>query len=234
MAGAKLAVSAARVLGVVAEAKNGRGRLLDRAIDLFYASGFHSVGLDNILDAAGVTKTTFYKHFDSLEDLMVAAVERRHRWEGEAWERAISEAAGGDDRRRFVAMFDLMDRWFNEPEFRGCLFINVAAEFPDPDDPVHRAAAAYKKAQRDAWRDLAARLGSADAEAFADGFSVLVEGTLILRHVHGRNDAARVSRPLAEALVDHHVPRRAGGAGVPARKRSPRGLSGARAVTART
>lgn len=207
MAGARLATSAARVLGVASEAKNGRDRLLDRAIDLFYANGFHSVGLDNILDAAGVTKTTFYKHFDSLEDLMVAAVERRHQWEGQAWDRAIGKAAGGDDRARFTAAFDLMDRWFNEPQFRGCIFINIAAEFPDPANPVHQAAAAYKRQQRDAWRDLAARLGAADAEAFADQFAVLIEGTLVLRHVHGRNDAARVTRPIAEALVDRHVPK---------------------------
>jgi AcrR family transcriptional regulator len=207
MAITKRVTSAARVLGVPDEAKNGRGRLLDRAIDLFYASGFHAVGLDNILDAAGVTKTTFYKHFDSLEALMVAAVEQRHRWESDAWGRAVAEAAGDDERAKFLALFDLMDRWFNEPAFRGCIFINVAAEFPDPADPVHQAGAAYKKEQRDGWRDLAARLGAAEPDAFADQYAVLVEGTLILRHVHGRNDAARVTRPVAEALVDRHVPR---------------------------
>lgn len=195
------------MLGAAPGAKNGRDRLLDRAIDLFYANGFHSVGLDNVLDAAGVTKTTFYKHFDSLEDLMVAAVERRHRWESEAWDRAIAKAAGRDPRSKFVALFDVMDRWFNEPQFRGCMFINVAAEFPDPADPVHQVAALHKKQQRDAWRDLAAGLGAGEAETFADQFAVLVEGTLILRQVHGRNDAARVTRPIVEALVDRHVPK---------------------------
>jgi AcrR family transcriptional regulator len=209
MAQAKLAMPAARALGVAEEAKSGRGRLLDRAIDLFYANGFHAVGLDNILAAAGVTKTTFYKHFDSLEELMVVAVERRHRWESDAWARAVTGVAGGDERGRFIALFDVMDRWFNEPEFRGCLFINVAAEFPDPSDPVHKIAVVHKREQRDAWRDLAARLGAAEPDGFADQYAVLVEGTLILRHVHGRNDAARVTRPVAEALVDRHVPRAA-------------------------
>ena len=154
----KRETSAARLLGVGDEAKNGRDRLLDRAIDLFYMNGFHSVGLDNIVDSAGVTKTTFYKHFDSLEGLMVAAVERRHQWESEYWGRKIREASGGDRRETFLAVFDLLDQWFNEPEFRGCIFINIAAEFPDPADPVHQAAARYKKEQHESWRTLAAEL----------------------------------------------------------------------------
>ena len=207
MARVKLATSAARVLGAAAEAKHGRDRLLDRAIDLFYANGFHGVGLDNILDAAGVTKTTFYKHFDSLEDLTVAAVQRREQWEAGAWARAVDDAAGGDERAKFLALFDLMDRWFNEPEFRGCIFINIAAEFPDPNDPVHQVAAAHKRRQRDGWRDAARRLGAADPEGLADVYTALVEGTLILRHVHARNDAARVVRPAVAALLDRHLPR---------------------------
>lgn len=197
--------SAAELLGVRSEAKNAKDRLIDSAIDLFYSRGFNAVGLDQILAATGVTKTTFYKHFDSREDLMVAAVERRDAWEAQAWDRAVRQLAGDDPRQQLLKVFDVLDVWFNDPSFGGCIFINAAAEFPDPSDPVHQAAAKHKRRNRDAWRDLAQAAGAADAETFADLYTALVEGTLILRHVHGRNDAARVIRPMAQRLIEEHL-----------------------------
>src|SRR5690606_1695921 len=102
--------------------------------------------------------------------------------------------------------FDVLDVWFNDPSFGGCIFINAAAEFPDPSDPVHQAAARHKRRNRDAWRDLARAAGATDPETFADLYTATVEGTLILRHVHGRNDAARLTRPLVQRLIDEHIP----------------------------
>ncbi|MFG0326179.1 MAG: TetR/AcrR family transcriptional regulator, partial [Phycisphaerales bacterium JB037] len=73
--------TAASLLGVPEVASAGRERLVDVAIELFYRQGFHGVGLDQVLAAAGVTKTTFYKHFESRDDLVVAAVAKRDQWE---------------------------------------------------------------------------------------------------------------------------------------------------------
>lgn len=197
---------ASELLGTRSVAKNARDRLLDTAIDLFYTHGFNAVGLDRILAETGVTKTTFYKHFESREDLMVAAVERRDAWERAAWNRAVRQRGGDDPRRQLVALFDVLDAWFNDPSFGGCIFINAAAEFPDPSDPVHQVAARHKRQTRDDYRDLARAAGAADPEAFADLYTALVEGTLILRHVHGRNDAARLARPMVERLVAEQIP----------------------------
>ncbi len=198
--------TAAELLGVPAIAQSGRERIVDLAIELFYRHGFNAVGIDRIVDEAGVTKTTFYKHFDSKEDLMEQAVRKRDRWESQAWARAVSEIAGDDPRARFLAFFDVLHRWFTAPDFLGCMFINAAAEFPNPNDPVHRAAADYKRQTRDHFRDLAKRAGAGDAETFADHYTLLLEGTLILRQVHGRDDAAAVARPLVERLVDQYIP----------------------------
>ena len=105
-----------------------------------------------------------------------------------------------------LALFDVLDTWFNAPDFRGCLFINTAAEFPDPHDPVHQAAAAHKRRNRDLWRDAAGAAGATDAETFADLYTLLVEGTLLLRQVPGRNDAAAVAKRAAQRLIDEHIP----------------------------
>jgi AcrR family transcriptional regulator len=198
--------TAAELLGMPGESTSGRERLIDKAIDLFYTHGFNAVGIDRIIDAAGVTKTTFYKHFESKDDLMVAAVKKRDAWETAAWGKAIVKVAGDDPRRQLMALFDVMDEWFNAPDFKGCIFISTAAEFPNPNDPIHQAAAAHKRKSRDDWRDMAKAAGASDAETFADQYALLVEGTLIMRQVHGRNDAAKVARVMAEQLVGRFIP----------------------------
>jgi AcrR family transcriptional regulator len=196
------------LLGVPDPPKTGRGRLVAAAIELFYRHGFSAVGIDHVVAAAGVTKTTFYKHFESKDDLMVAAVNRRDEWETQAWNRAVRELAGDDPAAQFLAMFDLLDRLFNHPDFHGCMFVNAAMEFPNPHDPVHQAAAARNRRMRDQRRDLARAAGAAPAaaETFADCFTALVEGALSLRQTQGRNDAARAVRPVVEQLINTCLP----------------------------
>lgn len=191
----------AELFGLPAVPKTGRGRLLHIAIELFYTHGFQAVGIDRIITEAGVTKTTFYKHFESKDDLLVAAIRQRDEWESQAILTAIQKLAGDDPRARLLAFFDVFDLWFNSPDFHGCQFISAAAEFPNPHDPVHVVAATTKRRNRDLFRDLACAAGIADAESFADQYTALVEGTLILRQIHGRNDAARVIKPAVEALL---------------------------------
>ena len=201
--------SVTELLGVPDAPRTGRERLVATAIELFYRHGFGAVGIDRVIAEAGVTKTTFYKHFEGKDDLMVAAVKRRDEWESAAWDRAVRKIAGDDPVKQMLAIFDVMDVWFNDPEFLGCMFLNTAAEFPNPNDPVHQAAVAYKRRARDHWRDVAVTAGAeaARAEAFADAFTVLIEGMLVLRQTHGRNDAARVVRPAAEQLIKAYLPK---------------------------
>ena len=207
--------SAAELLGLPDAPWTGRERLVAAAIELFYRHGFAAIGIDRVIATAGVTKTTFYKHFASKDDLMVAAVRRRDEWEAQAWDRAVRKIAGDDPAGRLLAMFDVMDVWFNDPDFHGCMFMNTAAEFPNPHDPVHQAAAAHRRQSRDHWRDLARAAGAqgAAAESFADCYAALVEGALILRQTHGRNDAARVVRPAAEQLIATYLPKSDAGEG---------------------
>jgi AcrR family transcriptional regulator len=181
--------------------RTGRARLVHAAIELVYSHGFQAVGIDQILATAGVTKTTFYKHFESKDELLVAAIRQRDEWEMQAWTTAVEQLAGDDPKQKLLALFDVLDIWFNSPDFRGCQFINAAAEFPNPKDPVHMVAAEHKRKSRDYFRDLASAAGASDPESFADQYTALVEGTLVLRQVHGRNDAAQVIKRAASALL---------------------------------
>ncbi len=191
------------LLGLPPQPRTGRERLVAAAVELFYRNGFGAIGVDQVIAQAGVTKTTFYKHFESKTELMVAAVERRDEWESAAWARAVRKHAGDDPARQLVGMFDVMDLWFNAPDFNGCMFLNTAAEFPNPHDPVHKAAAKHRQRIRGNFRDMARSAGAdaAKAEIFADCYTALVEGALVMRHTQGRNDAARVIKPAVEQLV---------------------------------
>jgi AcrR family transcriptional regulator len=193
--------TAAELFGIFEIPKVGRGRLVATAVELFYRHGFNAVGLDQILEDAGVTKTTFYKHFESKNELMVAALEMRDRWEMRAWKEAARRIAGDKARAQLLGLFEILDIWFNDEEFGGCFFINAASEFPNPNDPVHRAAANHKIANRVMVRDLAAEANAEDPEAFADVYMMLFEGALVLRQVYGRNDAARTALPAVEKLI---------------------------------
>src|SRR5689334_11668061 len=157
--------SVSELLGLPDPPKTGRERLVAAAVDLFYRNGFGAIGVDRVIAAAGVTKTTFYKHFEGKDDLMLAAVRRRDEWESQAWDRAVRELAGDDPAGRLLAVIDVMDLWFNDPEFHGCMFMNTAAEFPNPHDPVHQAAAAHRQRDRDHRRDLARAAGAESAAA---------------------------------------------------------------------
>jgi hypothetical protein len=86
--------------------------------------------------------------------------------------------------------------------------LNTAIEFPNPHDPVHQAAAAHKRNTRDHFRNLAKAAGAdaKSAEIFADCYTALIEGALILRQTHGRNDAARAVRPAVQQLIRAYLP----------------------------
>jgi len=198
------------LFGLPPAPKSGRERLVAAAVELFYRRGFGAVGIDQVIAAAGVAKSTFYKHFEGKDDLMLAAVQRRDEWEAHAWSRAVRKLAGDDPAKQFLAMLDVMDLWFNDPDFHGCMFTNAAAEFPNPHDPVHQAAAANKRRVLEQRGQLAQAAGAnaKSAKVFADCYTALIEGALILRQTQGRNDAARAIRPAVEQLIAQYLPAR--------------------------
>jgi AcrR family transcriptional regulator len=193
------------------EPRDTRERILHAALDLFYAYGFHEVGLDRVIDAVGVTKTTFYNHFESREQLILEALDAREAWEGEALERGMRERAGYDPRGLLLAHLDVMDEWFNHPEYRGCMFVLACAEYPVRTDPIHRRAAKTFAAAEEQACGLAKAAGVRDPEAFARTYMMLVEGALTRRLVGGDDGAARAAREVVERMLAAEASTPAGG-----------------------
>lgn len=183
---------------------NTRERLIHRALDLFYSHGFHAVGLDRILADVGVTKTTFYNHFESKDDLIIESIRRSDEWEMTFFKARVRELAGDDRREMLLAAFDVLDEFFNEPQYQGCIFINACSEFPSKVDPVHQAAAQHYQSVKLAVIELAEAAGADDVPGLAEKLSLLMEGAVAHHHITGDGSSAAHAREMAERLLDAH------------------------------
>jgi AcrR family transcriptional regulator len=176
-----------------------RQRILDTAFRLFYAHGIRAVGIDRIIGESGVAKATFYKHFPAKDDLVIAYLDKVDEVWGEQL-RAAAEAAGPEPAAQLVGMFDALATACRAEGYRGCGFINAAAE-NQPGTPVHERTLAHKNSVR-AWvRDLAAEAGATDPDALARALTLLLDGGLASGSVDGQPDAPAVAKDAARTLV---------------------------------
>lgn len=187
-------------------AKSTRDRIIEAAHDLFYKIGFHAVGVDAILARVGVSKTTFYNHFESKDDVVSAVLRWHDRWWQDTF-RAILRKHGGDTPRgQLMAIFDALAELLAAPEFNGCFFVNVAVQFPRPNDPAHQAAADHKHAMGEIIRELAGYAGAQDPAALAEEMSMLMEGAYVTQQVTGNPKTAAIAGRLATMLIERHLP----------------------------
>jgi len=174
--------------------------LLNAATTRFYRDGFRNVGLDGILADVGISKTAFYKHFESKDDLMLAVLESKQKGLRAMLDSAVARAGGG-----FAALFDVVAQIVDSDWFHGCIFVNAAIEFPLPHEPAHQAAAKYKREFEDYVRDVAAAAGAADPRALAQELCLIIEGTYITRQVTGSPDTMTIFRRLADRAIAAHL-----------------------------
>ncbi|MFM9958084.1 MAG: TetR/AcrR family transcriptional regulator [Phycisphaerales bacterium] len=180
-----------------------RDRLIERAADLFGRHGFAPIGLDRIIADVGVTKTTFYNHFASKDELVIAVLAVQHETQTAELIADLHTRAGDDPRAQVLAIFNVFDDWFQDPEFNGCIFMNAATEYPIDADPVHRAAVAHA-AELHAFiaaKCAAAGVDPAEAPDAAAQLYLLLAGALIMRQTAKRRDAAAIAKRAAESLL---------------------------------
>lgn len=188
--------------------RSTRDQILLTAHDLFYRVGFHAVGLDAILQAVGVTKTTFYNHFSSKEDLVKEVLEWHNRWWQDTFREMLKRHGGDSPRGQLLAVPEALDEMFRDNNFNGCFFVNVAVQFPLPHDPAHAAAADHKKAMEGIIREIAGYAGAKDALSMAQELSIVLEGAYVTRQVTRNPDTASVARRLVAMIVERHLPHR--------------------------
>ncbi|RJP42511.1 MAG: TetR/AcrR family transcriptional regulator [Phycisphaerales bacterium] len=189
-------------------ASDMKERLIDAGLDLFYQQGFHAAGLDQIIAAVGTTKTTFYNHFESKEALALACIQKRDaRWR-KRFPALLRERAGDDPVNQLYEVFNLWQDWFSDIHFNGCLFIHACSEFPNPNDPCHVAARGNVLALRAIVAGLADQAGIEDPDRFAEQYSLLMQGSVVLEVIDRQNRAAPIAAEVADALIQRALPPR--------------------------
>lgn len=176
-----------------------RERLLAAANELFYAEGINSVGIDRVIDHAGVAKASLYANFRSKEELVRAYLESRH----EARKARMLERIGchRSSRERVLAVFDSVAETMAKPGFRGCPFVRAAAELPG-DGPAKDVNVLARGWLRELFLALLREAGVRNAPALAQQFVLLFDGAVIAAQMDGNVDAVRIARTMAANLLD--------------------------------
>ncbi|EAQ75658.1 MULTISPECIES: TetR/AcrR family transcriptional regulator [unclassified Synechococcus] len=180
-----------------------REQLVDAALELFGRDGYRAVGIEAVLQRAGVAKMTLYKHFRSKEDLIAAALNRRAA-EISA-EISAKVAAASSPTERILALFDWLESWFRSPGFHGCLFLKAASEYPNPGDLPRQAAEAFKSSCRELLLELCSALPGAVPAAttqLAAQLELLIEGATVVAFLQRQPDAATTARRAAALLIN--------------------------------
>jgi AcrR family transcriptional regulator len=153
-----------------------RSRLLGTASRIFYTEGIHSVGIDRIVAEAQVTRATLYRHFSGKEDLVLAYLDQADR--GIREQTATARASGESAADSVRAVGRSITEGIRSPGFRGCAFLNAAAEYPDPANPIHQAVLAHRQWFLNTVTDLLAETGDTPADAAGRHLVMLRDGAM--------------------------------------------------------
>jgi AcrR family transcriptional regulator len=154
-----------------------RERILAAADEHFYAEGIRAVSADRLIAAAGVSKVTFYRHFPSKDDLVLAYLDGRSTLERNALEQLRSQA--GDACGTLLAIAHAIGDMGCSPGFRGCPFINAAAEYADPAHPARKLIAAHRAWFATFLQELLREMAVPDPEAVADQLVIVRDGGMV-------------------------------------------------------
>jgi AcrR family transcriptional regulator len=178
---------------------SARDRLLAAADELFYEEGIHTVGIDRVIERAGVAKATLYNVFGSKDELIRAYLTARHVARQERIRNGLARYE--TPRERLLGVFDVLGEVFARPGFRGCAFLNASAE------ATAGSAVADVSGQSRAWvrslfTELSQAAGAADPDRLAQQLVLLYDGATVAARMDHDPTAAAAARAVATVLLD--------------------------------
>jgi AcrR family transcriptional regulator len=175
-----------------------RERLLTAANELFYSEGVHTVGIDRVIERAGVAKASLYNTFGSKDELVKAYLESRHATVSRRITKYLERF--GTPRERLLGVFEAQGELFAETGFRGCAFVSASAE--SPGELVQHAADDYRLWVRTLLTDLAREAGAPAPELLGRQLHLIYDGASLSARMDHDPAAATAARAAAEALLD--------------------------------
>ncbi|MEV0590530.1 TetR/AcrR family transcriptional regulator [Nonomuraea cavernae] len=183
-------------------------RLLEAATRLFALHGIHTVGIDQIIAAAGVAKSSLYQAFGSKEALVVAYLEHQDAADRAAYRAAVTGVHAGAER--VLTSFDLAIAGAGRRSYRGCLYLNAATEFPEAGHPVAEAVETHRAWVRARWSEALGDRGP-ERDSLIERIQILYDGGIAGVKCARSTAPIVLARAMAAELLDadvsHKTPR---------------------------
>jgi AcrR family transcriptional regulator len=180
-------------------------RLVATASELFYREGVRAVGVQRVIEEAGVAKASLYAHFESKDDLVSACLDKRIC----AWRTRVEahlRNSSPDARGKLLSLFDLQVEWIRSPDFRGCPLQSVSTEIAGADHPAKRVIAGHRQWLRDLITTLATEARLQPLDEIVGALIVMYDGASAAALVDGRAEMASHARWAVERLIDASGP----------------------------
>jgi AcrR family transcriptional regulator len=185
-----------------------RDRILKTASELFFHQGVRATGINEVIEKSGVAKATFYHHFPTKDDLCLAYLRERNAAEFESVEGYVRHHE--TPRERFLSVIEAVLPWLEANQLRGCVFLNMVAEVPDPVNVLRSEGVQHYESLRRLVAQLAKDLvdsdppsyGHVNAVELADDYLVILGGAIAMTEIYHDPWPARHAVSLIERLID--------------------------------
>ncbi|GLQ97921.1 TetR/AcrR family transcriptional regulator [Dyella mobilis] len=176
-------------------------RIRDTAFDLFYREGIRAIGVEEIVNRAGVTKPSLYRAYESKDELIADYLRDYDERFCRSFEAPAAEHPG-DPKGQLLAYLDRLAARASAEGYRGCGLTNAVIEYPDPAHPAHQVAVDSKHALRKRLGEMCRSMGARDADELADSLLLLIEGSYVSGQAFGEGGPARALGVAARKLID--------------------------------
>lgn len=184
--------------------RNIQEHILKTASELFYSHGIKATGIDAIVKATGVAKMSLYKYFPSKDALVLAHLHSR----AESLRAHIlseMETKSSQPKLQMLAIFEIFEEIASTPGFRGCPFINAAAEFAEESNPIQQASAEFYQSLCGLLAKLGNQAGMADPEELSKQLAMLITGAIIKEQIQRHSGSMRTAHMAAQVLIENSL-----------------------------
>ncbi|WP_454806546.1 TetR/AcrR family transcriptional regulator [Paraburkholderia fungorum] len=192
--------SARRARGTQTAGPEAQQHLLRAADELFYREGVRTVGVDAVVERAGVNKMSLYRQFSSKDELVLAYLERKDEQFFGYVEKSFAKHPG-EPAKQLQQYFDDLAVRASIDEYRGCPFVNVSVEFPDTAHPARRFVFRNKERLMARLLELSTAAGADDPVALANGLGLLIEGVYAASQTYGPGCGPILAAPKVAAQL---------------------------------
>ncbi|WP_087049499.1 TetR/AcrR family transcriptional regulator [Caballeronia ptereochthonis] len=177
-------------------------QLLDAAQELFYRDGIRAIGVDAVVERAGVNKMSLYRRFASKDELVVAYLDRMDEGFRRRFEASVAKHPEEPAKQMIQALEDLVKR-ASAPDYRGCPFVNIACEFGDPAHPARQSVERNKTYLMTRLVEIATAAGADNPVELAESLALLVDGIYATSQTYGPGSGPLLAAPrIARTLID--------------------------------